>query len=873
MAADRSSRRASWKRNNIVFALIIGLCAAAIGQAGAQSISDRIARQNDRPGSGQKRLLVEAKEVVYDKDNNTVAAVGDATLYYDGKVLQADRVRYDRASNRVYAEGNAKLTDEKGVVYYGDRFELTDDFKDGFIDSVRMVTPQNERLSAPRAERTDGETTVFDKGTYTACLPCKEHPERPPLWQVRAARIIHKNAEQTIYYENATLEFFGFPLAWIPFFSAPDPTVKRRTGFLTPKFISTTTLGYGAKIPFFWAVTPSTDITFSPTFLSRQGLLASAEWRQRLEYGRYNIRASGIFQQDRGAFIQAPFGAGNRTFRGALESEGFYNINRNWRIGWDLALSTDKFYFQNYRQRSESFDTNYLGIRESVSQIYLSGQSPKTFFDLRAYYFRGLTVLDWQKQQAVVHPVFDYNRRFAAPGIGGELSVTANFTSLSREAPHFTETAPFAFPGVPARLIIADYLVRGKPPLTAGLYDGCVTYTQPNCLLRGIGGSYARATLDIAWRRQFIDPAGQVWTPFASLRGDAAWKDVDTSRYAGLPGGYSSAVQSSFIDTNSNFTGRVMPTLGLEYRFPFFAQTSWASHIIEPIAQIIARPNETGIGKLPNEDAQSLVFDDTVLFRQNKFSGYDRVEGGIRANTGIRYTANFTGGGNASLLFGQSYQLAGRNSFAQHDLTNTGINSGLDRTRSDYIASASFTTGNDFNVSAKARFDERSFRLNRIDVSAAKTFRFDDAKFLRYASFGAIYSRIEPQPRLGYDLRREGLYLTSNVGLPNNFFVTASVLFDLDRYKYDRQLNRFDPVAFPFLLKDTPVRPAATTLGIGYIDECTTFVVTYQKSQSENASGIRARTHTLLVRLELKHLGQASFKQNELVTPGQTLQR
>ncbi len=95
---------------------------------------------------------------------------------------------------------------------------------------------------------------------------------------------------------------------------------------------------------------------------------------------------------------------------------------------------------------------------------------------------------------------------------------------------------------------------------------------------------------------------------------------------------------------------------------------------------MIARPNETQIGKCPNEDAQSLVFDDSNLFRVDKFSGWDRVEGGGRANYGLQYTAQFNQAGFVNALFGQSYSLFGQNSFALASATNTGLNSGLDTT-------------------------------------------------------------------------------------------------------------------------------------------------------------------------------------------------
>src|SRR5262249_56275992 len=107
-------------------------------------------------------------------------------------------------------------------------------------------------------------------------------------------------------------------------------------------------------------------------------------------------------------------------------------------------------------------------------------------------------------------------------------------------------------------------------------------------------------------------------------------------------------------------------------------------------AQVIVRPNETGIGQFPNEDAQSLVFSDASLLPIDKFSGFGRVEGGGRANVALQYTAQFNRGGYVNVLFGQSYQLFGLNSFAAADNTNTGIESGLDTKASDYVARLTF---------------------------------------------------------------------------------------------------------------------------------------------------------------------------------------
>ena len=85
---------------------------------------------------------------------------------------------------------------------------------------------------------------------------------------------------------------------------------------------------------------------------------------------------------------------------------------------------------------------------------------------------------------------------------------------------------------------------------------------------------------------------------------------------------------------------------------------------------------------------KALTFDDSNLFRVDKFSGWDRVEGGGRANYGLQYTAQINQGGFVNALFGQSYSLFGQNSFAYGGPTNTGLDSGLDTTQSDYVARA-----------------------------------------------------------------------------------------------------------------------------------------------------------------------------------------
>ena len=179
-------------------------------------------------------MLVQASEIKYDYTNNTVSAVGSVQAYYRGATIEADELIYDQKSKRLRAQGNVRLTEPDGKITYGQLIDLTDDYRDGFVDSLRLETVDDTRFAAARADRTTGNYTVLQNGVYTACLPCQDDPKKPPLWEVRAARIIHDQGEKMLYFEDARIEFFGVPLGYVPFMSAPDPTVKRKSGFLFP---------------------------------------------------------------------------------------------------------------------------------------------------------------------------------------------------------------------------------------------------------------------------------------------------------------------------------------------------------------------------------------------------------------------------------------------------------------------------------------------------------------------------------------------------------------------------------------------------------------------------------------------------------------
>ena len=789
-----------------MFALLAGFVLAGSIElaltvpASAQSFTynPRPPKPPPRPVTNDGKMTVQAVEVDYDYNNQRVSAVGNVQMFYNGTSVEADKVIYDQKTKRLHAEGNIRLTDAEGKVTYANIMDLSDDYRDGFVDSLRVDTADATRMAATRADRSAGNYTVFENGVYTACAPCKDNPKKPPLWQVKGARIIHDQTDKMLYFENAQLEFFGVPMAYLPYFSTPDPTVKRKTGFLMPSYTTVTGYGYGVETPFYWAIAPDYDATFNPRFTTRQGVLFQGEFRQRLINGSYQIRAYGIDQLDPGAYAGQP---GDRQFRGGFDTKGQFALNDKWVWGWDGVLLSDYYFFSDYRlaQYKDPLGSFLSLPTEAISQLYLTGVGSRSYFDARTIYY--LSFSGNQNQVPVIYPVIDYNNVINSPIFGGEVSYKTNFTNLSRDTAAFDPITTLANTASLCTTTSADPLAR----------------TPSQCLLRGFPGTYTRLTAEAQWRKSFTDPLGQIWTPFAILRADAINSSVSNQ-----PG------VSNFLPVGDTQALRPMPAVGLEYRYPFINVQPWGTTTIEPIAQIIARPNETYAGKLPNEDAQSMVFDASNLFAVDKFSGYDRVEGGGRANVGVQATTQFDRGGSVNVLFGQSYQLFGLNSYAVKDATNTGLDSGLQNTRSDYVARVNYSPNRTYTFSVRSRVDEATLNVNRFEAEGR-------AAFDRW-SVSMIYGNYAAQPELGYLTRREGLLGSASVKVASNWVVSGSARWDLEANK----LNQY-------------------IVGAGYVDDCFVLAANYVTSYSYSAGTTPpVLSHAFMLQIGLRTLANSS---------------
>jgi LPS-assembly protein len=746
-------------------------------------------------------LYLQGDELIYDTKGNKVVARGNVEIFYNNYVLKADEVTYDQSASTLTAVGNVEVKEPNGNILRAERYTLTDDFKDGFIQSLSAQGKDDTRIAAERAIRRDGNVTEFQNGKFS---PCKSDPGKPPLWCISAARIVHDQPNGNITYQDAYFELFGQKVLYLPYFQHPDPSVKRRSGFLVPEFSSSSTLGITAEIPYFFNLAPNYDITLHPMYTAKQGVLWQGDWRHRVSFGditgEYNIKLAGIDQK---SLDQKIVGSNlPENWRGSVQTKGAFSLSSWWKFGWDVTIESDDSFRRFYKL------DNILQT-DRVNSVFLQGLGERSHFAMTGYQLGGLLLSDSKVADSRVMPVVDWNYVVANSVFGGELGWNVNAVNFNR----------------------SDALASN-------------TYSTVAMKVPLVDSNITRASVDINWRRKLTDNIGITYTPFANIRGDISQltNTPDPSRTTVTTvAGVRNATTPLLDETQT----RGVAAAGILAAFPWIANSASASHIIEPMAQLIGRTAKENQRRSPDEDARSLVLDDTNLFELSKFSGYDRTETGTRANVGLQYTFQSNSGGSARLLAGQSYHLSGENAYATPGFDVDGKrvfnpNSGLATTRSDYVLGLYLAPTTIFRAVGQMRFDEATLALRRADLMAQVNYGPISAT----AMYG--YTSADPLAAgAASAVNQQQLAGNLAIKLTDRWSVLGAIVYDIDE---------------KFRVQDA--------LQVKYTDDCFAISATYAETFINNPAKDITPDRSIMLRFEFKYLGDFRYKTNNLDLPG-----
>lgn len=572
-------------------------------------------QNSSSPKQSPHTLNIKAKYLTYETGTNTYTAkervhITQPLTPTTYRELFADTVIYNKQSNTVKAIGHVILKDTTGTISYADSLEISDTLKDGIIESLRMVTKDNERILATEASRKDGVTTQFYNSSYTPCKVCKDEKG---FWQLNTSEVEHDKNTQTIYYYNVTLTLGVIPIFYTPYFSHPDPTVKRKTGLLFPSFGTGTKTGYHVSQPYYYAIDSTSDLTLTPTLMSKENPLTNLQYRKNLIDGA--LEFSGSYHQQK---KEIPYAAqitpvdqpGKITQnRWHVFSNLDYDIDAKQRLKFQINRASDTTYLSLYPFSERSYSNTFLSNRNLTSHLKYEYFDDNIYSTIKSVVYQ----TDRPKTTPIVLPHAEHHLFSKDTVLGGFYTMNTSFMGLKKEwgvpGLHAKDTGRFAIQGMWERIFLLD---------DGHLFGINLNVRQETYYTKGLNKHYAIT-------------------------------ETSPDLYA-------------HQCNNQKVTGRFFPQLALDWRYPLAQYNDNWSYIIEPKTMLAVAPNASGSRLIPNNDSQTFTLDDITLFRANRFDGLDRVDSGRRAVYGVEQKIDWGSSSNvplksASWFVGQSRRL------------------------------------------------------------------------------------------------------------------------------------------------------------------------------------------------------------------------
>ena len=349
------------------------------------------------------RPAVLVADEIYIAADRELIARGNVEAFQGPVRLQAEEIRYDRVTGALTITGPIRLQDGSDIVMLANAAELDETLRTGLLMGARIVIDQQLQIAAAQVQRVNDRYNQIYKTAVTSCDTCEDG--KPPLWQIRAKRIIHDKEERQLYFDQAQFRVLNVPVFYFPRLRLPDPTVERASGFLIPSFRSTSELGFGIKVPYFIALRDDRDLTVTPYVSSRTRTM---EFRYRQAFTNGDITFNTALSRD----DERP----GKT-RGYFFGEGTFDIGNDFDLEFAIEMTSDEAYLEDY---------GYSSKDRLQSQVLVSRARRDEYTAASIINFESLRDSEDDSEiPSIIGDLF-YQKRLFPAAAGGELRLTAN---------------------------------------------------------------------------------------------------------------------------------------------------------------------------------------------------------------------------------------------------------------------------------------------------------------------------------------------------------------------------------------------------------------------------------------------------------------
>ena len=287
---------------------------------GAQSLYDKdnqevIFKKNVLFFDKIKNVSIETEKAIYNKKKNILNTSGKTKIILENNYkIISKNVFYDRNLEKIYSNYETIINDQEGNVYNIEKKLILDvknelvstdnisiididnniylfenakvnltskeilgkeikiDFEDGYFGNKK-----NDPILKGRSALSNKDETKIYKTVFSTC---NTENKSCPGWSIETEEFTHDKINKVFNYKNSWLKVFDKEIFYFPFFSHPDPTVKRKSGFLVPYYGSSNNFGSWINIPYFKTLGKDKDMTFNPRFYADDKFILQSEYRQ-----------------------------------------------------------------------------------------------------------------------------------------------------------------------------------------------------------------------------------------------------------------------------------------------------------------------------------------------------------------------------------------------------------------------------------------------------------------------------------------------------------------------------------------------------------------------------------------------------------------
>ena len=346
-------------------------------------------------------FILDGQNITFDNTKKIISSNYDSIIIdKEGNKIFLEMFNYIIEKNMFFSKGNIKILDTKNNNYKFSEIYI-DEKKNKIVGSdVKMflnqedikINEKNEPRLFANSITLTGNQSELSKGIFTYCKN-RENQACPP-WSLQAEKIKHNASNKTIYYDNAVLKVYDFPIFYFPKFSHPDPTVKRRSGFLNPSLTDSSNIGAGLSIPYFWSIAKDKDLTITPRYYVSGYPLFLTEYRQDFKNSYLILDSSFTKGYKKTSNTKL---AGSRSHFFSRFDMNLIDENlKTSNIEINLQVLSNDTYLKVHDINTELADSSYGVLENTFNYNY---QHEDLFFSSTVSAYENLTIVDRSKYE------------------------------------------------------------------------------------------------------------------------------------------------------------------------------------------------------------------------------------------------------------------------------------------------------------------------------------------------------------------------------------------------------------------------------------------------------------------------------------------